>query len=52
MPADGCLGQALVQQVRQERREHLDDLLAHEDVCGLDEGQLPAHEPDGGPALA
>jgi len=31
MPADGCLGQALVQQMEKERREHLKDLLAHED---------------------
>ena len=36
MPAEACLGQALIQQVQQERREHLNDLLAHGDVCGID----------------
>ena len=36
MPAYGGLGQALIQQVEQERREQLNDLLAHDDVCGLD----------------
>ena len=36
MPAYGGLGQALVQQVEQERREQLNDLLTHDDVCGLD----------------
>jgi len=42
MPADGCLGWAFVQQMEQERREHLNDLLAHEDVRGLD---LPGSGP-------
>ncbi len=36
MVAYGGLGQTLVQQVEQERREHLNDLLAHDDGCGLD----------------
>jgi len=35
MPADGCVGQSLVQQMEQEWREHLNDLLAHEDVRRL-----------------
>ena len=34
MPAEGCLGQTLVRQMDQERREHLNDLSAHDDVCG------------------
>jgi len=36
MPAQRCLGQTLVQQMKQERRERLNELLAHEDICGLD----------------
>jgi len=36
MPAQGCLGQTLVQQVQEEWHEHLNDLLAKECVCGLD----------------
>ena len=36
MPADGGLGQTLVQQVQDKRHERLDDLLAHGDVRGLD----------------
>lgn len=36
MPADGGLGQTLVQQVQEERHENLDDLLAHGNVRGLD----------------
>ena len=35
MPAHGGLGQTLVQQ-KQERREQLDDLLPHDEVCRLD----------------
>ena len=36
MPAYGRLGQTQVQQMEQERREHLNDLLAYDDVAGLD----------------
>jgi len=36
MPTQACLNQTLVQQVQQERHERLNDLLAREDVCGLD----------------
>jgi len=36
MPAEGCLGQTLFQQVQPERRERPNDVLADEDVCGLD----------------
>ena len=36
MPAYGGLGQAQVEQMQQERCEHLNDLLAHDDVGGLD----------------
>ena len=32
MPADGLAGQALVQQIEQERYERLNDLLAHGQV--------------------
>ena len=34
--AEDCLGQTLLQQVQQERRKQLNDLLAHGDVLGLD----------------
>ena len=36
MPAHGGLGQTLIQQIEQERREQLDDLLAHDEVRRLD----------------
>jgi len=32
LPEAGCLGQTLVQQLEQERREHLNDLSAHDDI--------------------
>ena len=36
MAASGCLCQALIQQVQQERCEHFNDLLAHGDIRRID----------------
>jgi hypothetical protein len=36
MAASGCLCQALIQQVQQERCEHFNDLLAHGNIRRID----------------